>query len=119
MKIIDFHCDTISQIYDYKQNGENINLKENKLHLDMEKMKKAIICCKFLHHMLDLDIIKIHVETCLSHIDLLYKEIEKNKDDIGIVYTYDDIIKNKKNNKMSALLSIEEGGVCKGRFSFA
>ena len=43
-----------------------------------------------------------------------YREIEKNKDDIGIVYSYDDIIKNQKNNKMSALLSIEEGGACKG-----
>ena len=41
MKIVDFHCDTISQIYDYKQNGENINLKENKLHLDLKKMKKS------------------------------------------------------------------------------
>ena len=41
MKIVDFHCDTISQIYDYTQNGENINLKENKLHLDLKKMKKS------------------------------------------------------------------------------
>ena len=30
MKIVDFHCDTISQLYDLKQSGENINLKENK-----------------------------------------------------------------------------------------
>ena len=49
MKIVDFHCDTISQLYDLKQSGENINLKENKLHLDLNKMKKATICYKFLH----------------------------------------------------------------------
>ena len=41
MKIVDFHCDTISQLYDLKQSGENINLKENKLHLDLNKMKKS------------------------------------------------------------------------------
>lgn len=117
MKIIDFHCDTISQIYDYKQNGENINLKENKLHLDLKKMKKSDYMLQVFASYVDLDVTKNPVETCLSHIDLLYREIEKNKDDISLVYTYDDIIKNKENNKMSALLSIEEGGVCKGNLS--
>ena len=117
MKIVDFHCDTISQIYDYKQNGENINLKENKLHLDLKKMKKSDYMLQVFASYVDLDVTKNPVETCLSHIDLLYKEIEKNKDDISLVYTYDDIIKNKENNKMSALLSIEEGGVCKGNLS--
>ena len=28
MKVVDFHCDTISKLYDIKQNGENINLKK-------------------------------------------------------------------------------------------
>ena len=117
MKIIDFHCDTISQIYDYKQNGENINLKENTLHLDLKKMKKSDYMLQVFASYVDLDVTKNPVETCLSHIDLLYREIEKNKDDISLVYTYDDIIKNKENNKISALLSIEEGGVCKGNLS--
>ena len=92
MKIIDFHCDTISQIYDYKQNGENINLKENKLHVDLKKMKKSDYMLQVFASYVDLDVTKNPVETYLSHIDLLYKEIEKNKDDISLVYTYDDII---------------------------
>ena len=29
MKIVDFHCDTISQLYSIKKTGENINLKHN------------------------------------------------------------------------------------------
>ena len=37
MKIVDFHCDTISQLYDIRQNGEDINLRKNRLHLDNEK----------------------------------------------------------------------------------
>ena len=57
------------------------------------------------------------LESCLSYIDLLYKEVEKNKNEIGIVYNYEDILKNIENKKMSALLSIEEGGVCKGNLS--
>ena len=57
------------------------------------------------------------LESCLSYIDLLYGEVEKNKDSIGIVYTYEDILKNIEQNRISALLSIEEGGVCKGNLS--
>ena len=37
-----------------------------------------------------------------------------NKDLIGVVKTYDDIEENWKKGKMSALLTIEEGGVCQG-----
>ena len=28
MKIVDFHCDTISQLYDIRESGENINLRK-------------------------------------------------------------------------------------------
>ena len=117
MKIIDFHCDTISQLYDLKQRGEDVNLKENKLHLDLNKMKKSDYMLQVFASYVDLSSNDKPLESCLSYIDLLHQEIEKNKDDIGIVYNYNDIVKNIENNKMSALLSIEEGGVCKGNLS--
>ena len=117
MKIIDFHCDTISQLYNYRQKGEDINLKNNKLHLDIEKMKKSDYMLQVFASYVDLGSNKNPLETCLSHIDLLYKQLEKNKEDISIVYTYNDILENIEKNKLSALLSIEEGGVCKGNIS--
>lgn len=117
MKIVDFHCDTISQLYDIRKSGENINLKKNKLHLDIEKMKKGDYMLQVFASYVDLGSNNKPLESCLSYIDLLYDEVEKNKDDIGIVYTYENILKNIENNKMSALLSIEEGGVCKGNLS--
>lgn len=49
MKIVDFHCDTISQLYDLKQRGEDVNLKENKLHLDLNKMKKSDYMLQFIN----------------------------------------------------------------------
>ncbi|MGL4911847.1 MAG: dipeptidase [Romboutsia sp.] len=117
MKIIDFHCDTISQLHDYIKKGEDINLRSNKLHLDIEKMKKSNYMLQVFASYVDLGSNKNILETALTHIDLLHREIEKNSDDIGMVYTYEDILKNNKENKMSALLSIEEGGVCKGNLS--
>lgn len=117
MKIVDFHCDTISQLYDIRESGENINLKQNRLHLDIEKMKKSDYMLQVFASYVDLGSNSKPLESCLSYIDLLYDEVKKNKDDIGIVYTYKDILTNIENNKMSALLSIEEGGVCKGNLS--
>ncbi|WP_297132685.1 dipeptidase [Terrisporobacter sp.] len=114
MRIIDFHCDTISKIYDYRNNGEDINLKQNNLHLDIDKMKKSDYMLQVFASYINLKYDKNPLQNCLNHIDLLYKELEKYKDDISIVYNYEDIIRNKKNNKIYALLSIEEGGVCKG-----
>lgn len=117
MKIVDFHCDTISQLYDIRERGENINLRKNRLHLDIEKMRKGDYMLQVFASYVDLGSNNKSLESCLSYIDLLYDEVEKNKEDIEIVYTYEDIIKNIKENKMSALLSIEEGGVCKGNLS--
>lgn len=117
MKIVDFHCDTISQLYDIRQNGEDVNLRQNRLHLDIEKMKKSDYMLQVFASYVDLGSNNKPLESCLSYIDLLYDEIQKNKDDIGIVYTYEDILKNIEKNRMSALLSIEEGGVCKGNLS--
>jgi len=117
MKIVDFHCDTISQLYDIRESGESINLKQNRLHLDIEKMKKGDYMLQVFASYVDLGSNNKPLESCLSYIDLLYDEVEKNKEHIGIVYNYEDILTNIKKNKMSALLSIEEGGVCKGNLS--
>ena len=117
MKIVDLHCDTISQLYDIRQSGENINLRQNRLHLDIEKMKKSDYMFQVFASYVDLGSNNKPLESCLSYIDLLYDEVQKNKDDIGIVYTFEDILKNIEKNRISALLSIEEGGVCKGNLS--
>ena len=117
MKIVDFHCDTISEIYELRKKGEDISLKENKLHLDIEKLKKSDYMLQVFASYVNLKSNKNSLESCLSYIDLLYDEVEKNKDDIGMVYKYEDIMRNIKENKISAFLSIEEGGVCKGNLS--
>ncbi len=117
MKVIDFHCDTISEIYEMRKKGQDINLKSNNIHLDIEKMKKADYMLQVFASYVNIKENKNPLESCLSYIDLLYEEIEKNKDKISIVYNYKDIEKNIRDNKMSALLSIEEGAVCKGNIS--
>ena len=41
MKVADMHCDTIGVIYENRLLGNNLALKDNNLHLDIKKMKKA------------------------------------------------------------------------------
>ena len=46
--------------------------------------------------------------------DVFYREMEKNKDWIRPVTKYEEIEENRKNGKMSALLTLEEGEICEG-----
>lgn len=117
MKVVDFHCDTIPRLYDIRESGESINLRQNKLHLDIEKMKKGDYMLQVFASYVNLGNNNKPLESCLNYIDLLYDEVQKNRNDIGIVYNYEDILKNIEEKKISALLSIEEGGVCKGNLS--
>ena len=41
MKVIDMHCDTMKAILDNRDIGKNINLKNNNLTVDIEKMKQG------------------------------------------------------------------------------
>ena len=42
------------------------------------------------------------------------EQLEENRDIIGQVLSYEDIGKNHAQGKMSALLTVEEGAVCRG-----
>lgn len=50
---------------------------------------------------------------CRLH-ELYEQELEQNSDLIAPVYRFGDIIENERAGKMSALLTVEEGAVCKG-----
>ena len=113
MKVADMHCDTMKAILDNRDIGKNINLKNNNLTVDIEKMKQGDYMLQVFAAYTDIKEGDSLVNA-LRTIDLFHNEIEANKDDIGIVLTYNDILKNIEQNKMSALLSIEEGACCKG-----
>lgn len=111
MKVIDMHCDTLYKMNKAKKEKKSIELKENDLHISIEKMKKS-------HYMAQNFAIFTYLKNPLESIthvhqmiDLFYQEIEKNKDDIQIAYSYQDIINHEKMNKMSAILTLEEGDV--------
>ena len=51
-------------------------------------------------------------------LDTFYQEMEAHEDIIGIVRSYEDISRNWEQGRMSALLTVEEGGTCQGKTAF-
>lgn len=115
MKIIDMHCDTISEIRESRRRGNPQELAANAMHLDIRKMKKANYMLQNFAMYIDLKKDCDPFESVCDLIDLFYEETEKNRSDICVIKTYREIIENDRNGKMSALLTIEEGGCCKGK----
>ena len=120
MKIADMHCDTISEIWESRKQSVSQNggspqqLSRNDLHIDIRKMKKAGYLLQNFALYVDLKKGLDPFEYVLELIDVFRDEMVKNKYDIGVINTYDYIIAIERHGKMSALMTIEEGGCCKG-----
>lgn len=105
MNILDMHCDTLISL------DENTHLRENDKDIDLLRMKQSNYLLQnfavFTHYQEEEN--KIHY--VLKNINKLYKELENNSDLIKQVFCYNDILENIKDNKMSAMLTLEEGDV--------
>ena len=118
MKVVDLHCDTISVLYRDNKIGGHQSLWNNNLQIDVQKLMKGDYALQCFAMFVPLKMVENPFEHCLSLIDHYYQELDKNKEYIGHVNSYEDIIKNMEDGKMSALLTIEEGGVCKGNLEY-
>ena len=114
MKISDLHCDTKSEIWKSRRAGRPQQLFQNNLHVDIQKMQKAGYLLQNFAMYIDLEKTSDPFAAVSEQIDVFYDEMEKNKDYIGIATSYHEILANEKQGKMSALMTIEEGGCCKG-----
>jgi membrane dipeptidase len=126
MRVVDLHCDTILRIGIPKKlngvpNGSNgipkepIELRKNNLNVDIEKLKKAKSLAQFFALFIYLKDEFDPMEKCLEMLDRLYIEIDKNKEDISLARNYNELMKNDKSGRLSAFITIEEGGAIKGK----
>lgn len=113
MRTIDMHCDTILKLMDDESKG----LYENDLNVDIKKLKKANSLAQFFAVWVDLKNGQDPMETCLKMIDRFYREIENNSSHISLATSYEDIMKNDREGRISAILTIEEGAAIKGSLS--
>lgn len=120
MRVVDMHCDTISALWEIKRQGageENVCLRQNSWHIDLEKLKES----GYLLQNFALYVDKGEVSDPWENVQELYNlyaiELEQNKDIIAPVYCFEDIARNESKGLISSLLTVEEGAVCKGEIN--
>lgn len=114
MKIIDMHCDTISRLYQAKDQPKNFDLRNNLFQLDLTKMKAAGYLLQNFALFIDLNTTDDPYKTFREQLAVFQGEMQKNQDLIAPVTSYSHILENEAQGKMSALLTLEEGQVCGG-----
>lgn len=111
MRVADLHCDTILKCMDDKK---RIGIAKNDFSIDLEKLGKANSLVQFFALFVHMKEHSNPMEYCLEMLDKFYLELEENKEHIAIARSYQEIMDNDAKGKLSALLTIEEGGVLKG-----
>lgn len=127
MNIIDMHCDTMYQIYERRREGKKIAVRDDaNLHVTLEKMKKGGYLLQNFAAFVDLEESREQLANEVEElrlapyqfardlIDIFQTETAANPDLIGAVHSFAELAENEKAGRMSALLTIEEGGVCLG-----
>ena len=116
MYIADMHCDTISRIYDEnaKKCGPAWPLGHNGGHLDLTRMAAGNYALQNFALFTQIKKVTDPFAHCMDLVSLFYREMEANRGRIRPALTGTEIVKNMEEGKMSALLTIEEGAVCRG-----
>ncbi|MGN0431226.1 MAG: dipeptidase [Lachnospiraceae bacterium] len=114
MKVVDMHCDTISALLQKKRAGEKASLRENTCQLDLKKMQVGDYLLQNFALFVEMEACEDSWQEVQELLKLYEEEIQANTDLILPVLTGEDIGRNRKAGKMSALLTVEEGGVCGG-----
>lgn len=117
MKIVDMHGDSIYQLLKRRKKGIKCEFFKNDLHMDIEKMKAADYLLQNFALFVDQGECEDPYEEAKAEYAVFLEEMEKNKDSISQVFCYEDILNNQREGKLSALLTLEEGEICKGEIN--
>lgn len=115
MPFADLHCDTIAWMLHCRRQGETMDLRDtHRMHVNLEKMRHSGYLLQNFALFVNLEKAKDPWGEVLTLAELYISEMEKNADCILPVHSFADLEKARGENKMAALLTVEEGGVCRG-----
>ncbi len=112
--VVDMHCDTISALYKKRKNGEAAGLLQNDCHVDLMKLQQGNYLLQNFALFVKLSTEKNPWDEVQDLLQIYQEELKKNEKILAPVLTYADIEKNRQKKKLSALLTVEEGGVTNG-----
>ena len=114
MKSIDLHCDTISSLF---KSPKEDSLNKNSFQVDVEGLKQIQAKAQFFALFVDLkEQVAKEVnptEYCLEMLDYFHCKV-KESPDLKLAKSFKDLKNNQEAGKISAFLTIEEGGVLQG-----
>lgn len=117
MQFIDMHCDTLLECY-----LQNKQLRKNDLQIDLEKIKKTGGMMQFFAAYLISGKAAAAENVTLSPYELFFqleelyeRQMTLNEDIVAPVRKFSDIEKNKREGKISALLTIEDADLLEGK----
>ena len=117
MKVWDLHCDNLNELRRAEKAGSPKCFAHNDLHIDLEKLQKGdymLQCFAAFVNLADPAPGADPLVTALEEVDVFKRIMAAYPDQIAPVYTAADIRKNAAAGKISGMLTIEEGGCCRG-----
>lgn len=114
MNSIDLHCDTIWRLMEA---GDNVGLYRNPFSVDIEKLKASQAQAQFFALFVNKAKTSDPLARALAMADRFHYELAQNQQDIALARNYAELRQNRSEGKISAFLTIEEGGVLKGELA--
>lgn len=113
MKMIDMHCDTLWKLMREK----DTNLMRNSFCVDVQKLRRAESMAQFFACFIDVseiagdDLYEKGYQMVLDMIARAKREFELCRKEISPALSYEDLLRNDSEGKISAILTVEGGGV--------
>lgn len=120
MRFIDMHCDTFWLM----MQKQGVSLQKNDLCIDIEKMKAAGSMAQFFASFIHMSRFKgenASEESYRYALDMITygkAKLAKCSDSIAIARNYDELIANRDSGKLSAILTLEEGGIINDKMEY-
>ena len=117
MKVWDLHCDTLYELRRAEKAGAPKSFLHNDLHIDLEKLQQGDYLLQCFAAYVDLADPAPGADplvSVLEEIDIFKRLMAAYPEKIAPVYTAADLERNRAEGKLSAMLTVEEGGCCKG-----
>lgn len=116
MKLIDMHCDTIWKLMDLDKCGD---LMENQCAISIPGMQKAGTMAQFFACFTHVKDYVGGYDECYQHvfemIGFMEKQVSSYHEILALATCYNDVMKNVSEDKISVVLTVEEGGILNGK----
>ena len=113
MRVFDLHCDTLAELNHAAHAGTPKSFARNDLMVDLERMRGAGYGLQCFACFVDLAAPADPLLTALEEADIFHRLLARYPQDLYWVRTAADLDALDRDGRIGAMLTAEEGGICK------